>query len=295
MTDDASREIEVLRAEVAALEREKGDLEHAQRLLRKSEESEREFGEGLTALVEITNELAKADSVDDLCRGAVELGRTRLGFDRLGIWFRTEEPGVIVGSYGVDPNGQICDERDKRTKVDATQPDGRILLSKEPFVIVGEAPLVNTLGQTVGQASQMFAAMWDGEKVIGHVSADNTLRNEPLHRQQGDLLRLFGSVLGSLCTRKRFEMERTRLIEDLQAAVERIDTLHGLIPICAQCKKIRDDQGLWQRVEVYIRDHSDADFSHSLCPECTQELYPELSAQLDEKSSADEGQNSSEG
>ena len=295
MKDGASREVEALRAEVAALEREKGDLEHAQRLLRMSEESERRFGEALTALVEITNELATAETVDDLCRRAVELGRARLGFDRMGIWFRTDDPGEIVGSYGVDRNGQICDERNKRTKVDATQPDGRILLSKEPFVIIGEAPLVNALGQTVGQASQMFAAMRDGVKVIGHVSADNTVRNEPLLQQQGDVLRLFGSVLGSLCTRKRVEMDRTTLIEDLQAAGKRIDTLHGLIPICAQCKKIRDDQGLWQRVEVYIRDHSDADFSHSLCPECTKELYPELVGKLRGESSPNGDQNSSEG
>lgn len=295
MKDGALREVEALRTEVAVLEREKGDLEHAQRLLRNSEESERRFGEALTALVEITNELAMADTVDDLCRRAVELGRARLGFDRVGIWFRTDEPGVIVGSYGVDLNGQICDERNERTEVDATEPDGRILLSKEPFVIIGEAPLVNTLGETVGQASQMFAAMWDGEKVIGHVSADNTLRNEPLLQQQGNLLRLFGSVLGSLCTRKRIETERTTLIEDLQAAAKRIDTLHGLIPICAQCKKIRDDQGLWQRVEVYIRDHSDADFSHSLCPECTEELYPGLIGKRHGGSSPDGDQNSSEG
>ncbi len=45
-------------------------------------------------------------------------------------------------------------------------------------------------------------------------------------------------------------------------------------PICASCKKIRDDQGYWQQVEVYIRDHSDAEFSHGICPDCMAELYP---------------------
>ena len=57
-------------------------------------------------------------------------------------------------------------------------------------------------------------------------------------------------------------------------ALERIRTLRGLVPICASCKKIRDDKGFWHQVEVYIRDHSDAELSHSLCPDCAKQLYP---------------------
>jgi hypothetical protein len=52
--------------------------------------------------------------------------------------------------------------------------------------------------------------------------------------------------------------------------------LRGLLPICSSCKKIRNDQGYWEQIEVYIRDHSEADFSHGICPECAQKLYPEL-------------------
>ncbi|GAB4547249.1 MAG: hypothetical protein Kow0063_41880 [Anaerolineae bacterium] len=51
--------------------------------------------------------------------------------------------------------------------------------------------------------------------------------------------------------------------------------LSGLLPICASCKKIRDDEGYWHSVEVYIRDHSEADFSHGICPDCMQKLYPD--------------------
>jgi len=63
-------------------------------------------------------------------------------------------------------------------------------------------------------------------------------------------------------------------VAELQSALERIRTLHGLIPICAGCKKIRDDGGYWQQVEKYITDRSDAEFSHGLCPECMREMYP---------------------
>jgi PAS domain S-box-containing protein len=55
-----------------------------------------------------------------------------------------------------------------------------------------------------------------------------------------------------------------------------INTLRGIIPICFSCKKIRDDKGYWQQVEVYIRDRSEAEFSHAICPECFKKLYPEL-------------------
>jgi hypothetical protein len=56
-----------------------------------------------------------------------------------------------------------------------------------------------------------------------------------------------------------------------------IQTLHGIIPICASCKKVRDDEGAWQQVESYIRSRSDAQFSHGICPECLDKMYPGLS------------------
>ena len=59
--------------------------------------------------------------------------------------------------------------------------------------------------------------------------------------------------------------------------MENIKTLKGIIPICASCKKIRDDQGYWNQLESYVAEHSEADFSHSICPECIKRLYPDLS------------------
>lgn len=64
--------------------------------------------------------------------------------------------------------------------------------------------------------------------------------------------------------------------EELQAALAKVKALSGLLPICASCKKIRDNHGYWQQVEVYIRDHSEADFTHGLCPDCLSKIYPEF-------------------
>ncbi len=70
--------------------------------------------------------------------------------------------------------------------------------------------------------------------------------------------------------------KREQVISELQTALDNIQTLRGLLPICASCKKIRDDDGYWHQVEVYIRDHSEAEFSHSICPLCTKKLYPDI-------------------
>ncbi len=77
-----------------------------------------------------------------------------------------------------------------------------------------------------------------------------------------------------LTERKRAEDEREKLIAELQNAVAEVKTLSGLLPICSSCKKIRDDQGYWNQIEVYISGHSAAKFSHGLCPECAKKLYP---------------------
>jgi PAS domain S-box-containing protein len=80
---------------------------------------------------------------------------------------------------------------------------------------------------------------------------------------------------------KRSEAEREQLIATLQETLAEVKTLKGLIPICASCKKVRDDQGFWNQVENYIMRFSEASFSHSICPECVERLYPELHERQD--------------
>ena len=72
------------------------------------------------------------------------------------------------------------------------------------------------------------------------------------------------------------EEKISRLVAQLREALAKVKILSGLLPICASCKKIRDDGGYWTQVEVYVREHSDADFTHSICPECAAKLYPEF-------------------
>ena len=70
-------------------------------------------------------------------------------------------------------------------------------------------------------------------------------------------------------------VELRRLNKELQDALDQVQTLSGLLPICSSCKKIRDEENHWQPLEVYIRDRSEAEFTHSLCPDCAKKLYPD--------------------
>jgi hypothetical protein len=87
-----------------------------------------------------------------------------------------------------------------------------------------------------------------------------------------------GAIITSqdITEQKNAEQERLKLIDKLQQALSELETLRGLLPICACCKKIRDDHGYWNHIESYLRKHTLADFTHTLCPDCVKQFYPDL-------------------
>jgi len=74
--------------------------------------------------------------------------------------------------------------------------------------------------------------------------------------------------------------EQAKLITELQDALGKIRTLRGMLPICSACKKIRDDKGFWNQLEAYVHEHSEAEFSHAICPDCLRRLYPEVAEEV---------------
>ncbi len=99
--------------------------------------------------------------------------------------------------------------------------------------------------------------------------------SKSIYNDKMKVVQSVGSVQ-DVTKQKKTEIEREKLISELQKALEKIETLQGILPICASCKKIRDDKGHWNQIETYIRDHSEAEFSHSICPECAKKLYPKF-------------------
>jgi len=82
---------------------------------------------------------------------------------------------------------------------------------------------------------------------------------------------------------KTAEQDLNNLVGELRRALDEVETLRGLLPICASCKKIRDDKGYWNHIEVYFSNHSQVDFTHTLCPDCIRHFYPEYWKKLQEK------------
>jgi len=94
-------------------------------------------------------------------------------------------------------------------------------------------------------------------------------------RENGQVMSVI-AIGTEFTARKQAENERERLIAELREALEKVETLSGLLPICASCKNVRDDRGYWRRIEGYISERSRAEFSHGLCPACAAELHAKL-------------------
>lgn len=101
-------------------------------------------------------------------------------------------------------------------------------------------------------------------------------RNRTLARHNIDIMATNSQLQKEISERKALEKEREELIAKLQEALKQVKTLSGFLPICAACKKIRDDKGYWNQIEEYIRTRSDVQFSHGICPDCAKKLYGDL-------------------
>jgi len=99
-----------------------------------------------------------------------------------------------------------------------------------------------------------------------------------------DILRSKVRIFMDLCVQKRIiESQRAELslkVTELQKAIDEIKVLRGIIPICVHCKKIRDDAGYWESVEQYIQEHSEAGFSHGICPDCLKKHFPDIADEI---------------
>jgi PAS domain S-box-containing protein len=122
---------------------------------------------------------------------------------------------------------------------------------------------------TDGETEEFTVQRKDGKAFVVVVSSSNVTNSE------GNIVGRMASFV-NITSRKQLEQEKESLIEKLQNSLREIKALRGFIPICASCKNVRDDRGFWHKVEEYIRDNTEAQLSHSICPECVQKLYPEI-------------------
>lgn len=95
-----------------------------------------------------------------------------------------------------------------------------------------------------------------------------------LRQQKKEILESHEALKVEVEERKRSQMEKDDLIVELKDALRTVNTLSGLLPICASCKSIRDDKGYWNKIEAYIKNHTKAEFSHGICPKCAEDYFP---------------------
>jgi len=179
---------------------------------------------------------------------------------------------IPIGLYQSTPQGQIIDANPALVKM-LGYPDRMSLLA-----LNAADTYVNSEGRTrwqsiMGREGVVLNYQKELRRYDGAIIWVN--ENTRTVRDKEDHVLFYEGSFQDITERKRIEEEREKLIRELQEALAKVKTLSGFLPICMSCKKIRDDKGYWEQVEVYVRDHSEAEFSHGICPECMKKLYPD--------------------
>ncbi|MFA6224468.1 MAG: PAS domain-containing protein [Desulfomonilaceae bacterium] len=140
--------------------------------------------------------------------------------------------------------------------------------------------IVTVLGHAEKQSCDLTLKRADGSIIYARLES---IRIEALVREGGvqeEQPCQIHMALMDITERKRLEDEKEQVIIELSEALSNVKKLSRFLPICASCKKIRDDTGYWNEIESYISEHSETQFSHSICPDCMRKLYPEIADEI---------------
>jgi len=224
---------------------------------------------------------------------------------KISVFRLNDVDGKVIGAIGhvkdITERKQaeelLKDEISQRRILVEQSRDGIVVLDQNGKVYEANQQYAHMLGYSMEEVQQLHVWDWDTqftkEQLLEMIEAidDTGDHFETHHRRKDGTLceveistngavyrgqKLIFCVCRDITKRKRAEKEREKLIKDLQEALAEIKTLRGILPLCSYCKKIRDDKGFWEQVDVYIHKHSQADISHSICPECMKEHFPDI-------------------
>ena len=220
-----------LEAKNSALQREIAAHKQTETALRQSEATSQQFQQKLIALQDVNIELAQIDSFDELCRQVIILGRSRLGFDRLAIWFLDElDPNYMMGSFGTDEEGNLRDERYLRLPTTPKEAFDIKNPADQPTRTWKRKELYNNYHDVVGEGWTVIALLWHGDKIIGFISTDNLLEKRPFSQEQLELLSLYATTVSHLIVRKRAE----------EKAIQRREMLEKVVALGKQVTQVAD-------------------------------------------------------
>nr|WP_319775857.1 GAF domain-containing protein [uncultured Sphaerochaeta sp.] len=264
-----------LAEEISRNERQRQESDQAEQSLQETLEASRCYAHEVESLLQGARAMIKARSFENAARGLFDAAKritgATSGYIALLNADGTENEVLFLDSGGlpctVDPSlpMPIRGLREVAYRTGRTVFDNSFASSRwADFMPEGHVLLKNV----------MFAPLTIEGRTVGLLGLANN--PEDFTDRNAEMATAFGELASMALREARINEERDCLINELQHALSQIKTLQGLIPICAKCKKIRDDKGFWQQVENYIQERSSAQFSHGICPECAQELYPDL-------------------
>jgi hypothetical protein len=289
-----------LQEQISALRRRIRELERSEAELKRAERAQH-----LAAL--ILDILDRPSYLEDLISAILAAIKKETGFDAVGIRLRSGEdfPYFVQDGFSHDflimENSLIARDSkgnpcvDEKGKISLECTCGLVLEGKTdpanplfteggsawtnnalPLLMLtsGQDPRLHPRNNCVHQGfcSVALIPIRAHGEIIGLLQLNDRRKN----RFTYDAIRFFegiGASIGVAFMRKKEEEERNKLIDELTKALSEIKHLSGLLPICALCKKIRDDQGYWNQIEDYLKEHTDADFSHGICPDCAK-IHP---------------------
>jgi len=153
---------------------------------------------------------------------------------------------------------------------------------------IGQPISIHIPPEQLHEIPELLERIASGERIVHHETVRRrknsdyinvSLTISPIRDDSGSIIGA-STIARDITERERVRKEREELITELREALANVRTLKGLLPICAWCKKIRDDRGYWQQIEAFIREHSEAHFSHGICPACAQKVREEAQRSL---------------
>ncbi len=209
--------------------------------LQSSEQAARDFQEKLTRLHEIGTTLGNAETLNDIYRQAIELGRSLLGFDRLGLWLFDADTTVMFGTFGIDTYGIVQDESEHMEPIRVAgswvEP---LLQAKQRRQVRVDTDLFYN-GEVVGRGWSIVTILYYEEKPLGWLAVDNLLHQRPMQSYEPELLNLFTNLLANVIVRKRMANISSKRARELQIVTEISRAASGMMERSALLQFVVDE------------------------------------------------------
>jgi transcriptional regulator with GAF, ATPase, and Fis domain len=286
--NNLSIELMELRQRIIELETLANERKRTEEALRKNEKELREIARENAAMAEIGRIISSSLNINEVYEQFGEEVSKVIPLDRVAITIINHEKGIFYNAYIVGHDvperglGKVTPLAGSLTEEVMRRRSSQLIQTEDRDEVVGRFPALLPHFQG-GIRSFMAVPLISKNQVIGvlHIFSVKPKAYAEAEKNLAESIgnQIAGAIANSqlFIERKRVEEEREKLICELQDALAKIKTLRGLLPICSSCKKIRDDKGYWNQIEAYLRDHSEAEFSHGICPECLKKLYPGFS------------------